>query len=249
MEISEFKNKLEEICALAIENDKVISVEKLREILEGIDLDKGQLVRLLQYLTQQGISVEGAEVGSDKTESEIPLEEKHIVPLTPEEQEYLKVYKQQLVAFTPNEKTLEELFAQLFEGNENAKMELAGRYFASAADLAVELNCEEIFLADLIQEANVSLLTALDSGKERPLDEEKLFSQIRKGIEYAVHQQEQRKFEDDCLVAKVQKLETAVRELTEDEEEENKFTVNELAIILDMDVEEIQDILRLTGDN
>lgn len=249
MEISEFKNKLEEICALAIENDKVISVEKLREILEGIDLDKGQLVRLLQYLTQQGISVEGAEVGSDKTESEIPLEEKHIVPLTPEEQEYLKVYKQQLAAFTPNEKTLEELFAQLFEGNENAKMELAGRYFASAADLAVELNCEEIFLADLIQEANVSLLTALDSGKERPLDEEKLFSQIRKGIEYAVHQQEQRKFEDDCLVAKVQKLETAVRELTEDEEEENKFTVNELAIILDMDVEEIQDILRLTGDN
>lgn len=249
MEISEFKNKLEEICALAIENDKVISVEKLREILEGIDLDKGQLVRLLQYLTQQGISVEGAEVGSDKTESEISLEEKHIVPLTPEEQEYLKVYKQQLAAFTPNEKTLEELFTQLFEGNENAKMELAGRYFASAADLAVELNCEEIFLADLIQEANVSLLTALDSGKERPLDEEKLFSQIRKGIEYAVHQQEQRKFEDDCLVAKVQKLETAVRELTEDEEEENKFTVNELAIILDMDVEEIQDILRLTGDN
>ena len=59
-----------------------------------------------------------------------------------------------------------------------------------------------------------------------------------------------RKFEDDYLVAKVEKLEAAVRELTEDEEDESsKFSVEELAIILDMDEEEIRDVLRLTGDD
>ena len=59
-----------------------------------------------------------------------------------------------------------------------------------------------------------------------------------------------RKFEDDYLVAKVEKLEAAVRELTEDEDEESsKFSVEELAIILDMDEEEIRDVLRLTGDD
>ena len=59
-----------------------------------------------------------------------------------------------------------------------------------------------------------------------------------------------RKFEDDCLVAKVENLESAVRELTEDEDgEEPQFSVEELAIILDMDVEEIRGVLRLTGDD
>ena len=54
----------------------------------------------------------------------------------------------------------------------------------------------------------------------------------------------------DYLVAKVEKLEAAVRELTEDEEDESsKFSVEELAIILDMDEEEIRDVLRLTGDD
>ena len=67
------------------------------------------------------------------------------------------------------------------------------------------------------------------------------------GIRHAIEEQTQRKFEDDYLVAKVEKLEAAVRELTEDES--SKFSVEELAIILDMDEEEIRDVLRLTGDD
>ena len=38
---------------------------------------------------------------------------------------------------------------------------------------------------------------------------------------HAIEEQTQRKFEDDYLVAKVEKLEAAVRELTEDEEDES----------------------------
>ena len=47
----------------------------------------------------------------------------------------------------------------------------------------------------------------------------------------------------------MEKLESAVRELSDDEDEEIKFSINELAIILDMEVDEIRDILRLTGDD
>ena len=55
---------------------------------------------------------------------------------------------------------------------------------------------------------------------------------------------------DVSLVAKVEKLDNAIRELTEDEEDgELKFSVGELAVILDMDAEEIRDVLRLTGDD
>ena len=44
------------------------------------------------------------------------------------------------------------------------------------------------------------------------------------------------------------KLENAVKELTDDDGE-NRFTIDELAVILDMNVDEIRDILRLTGDD
>ena len=109
------------------------------------------------------------------------------------------------------------------------------------------MNCEEIFIADLIQEANISLLMALGEEEPEEKDEKWLLGRIRCGIRHAIEEQTQRKFEDDYLVAKVEKLEAAVRELTEDES--SKFSVEELAIILDMDEEEIRDVLRLTGDD
>ena len=112
------------------------------------------------------------------------------------------------------------------------------------------MNCEEIFIADLIQEANISLLMALGEEEAARKDENWLLGRIRAGIRNAIEEQTQRKFEDDYLVAKVEKLESAVRELTEgDDDESAKFSIEELAIILDMDVEEIRDVLRLTGDD
>ncbi len=39
-----------------------------------------------------------------------------------------------------------------------------------------------------------------------------------------------------------------MKDLTDDDGE-NRFTIDELAVILDMNVDEIRDILRLTGDD
>ena len=39
-----------------------------------------------------------------------------------------------------------------------------------------------------------------------------------------------------------------MKDLTDDDGE-NRFTIDELAVILDMNVDEILDILRLTGDD
>ena len=148
------------------------------------------------------------------------------------------------------ERSAEELFELLSKGDALAQAELSQKYLRAAAEMAVEMNCEEIFIADLIQEANISLLMALGEEEPEEKDEKWLLGRIRCGIRHAIEEQTQRKFEDDYLVAKVEKLEAAVRELTEDEEDESsKFSVEELAIILDMDEEEIRDVLRLTGDD
>ena len=112
------------------------------------------------------------------------------------------------------------------------------------------MNCEEIFLADLIQEANISLLDALGQPEPALKDDAWLRREIRRGIAGVIEEQTEQKLHDDSLVARVEKLDNAIRELSEDEEDgQTKFSVNELAIILDMDVEEMKDVLRLTGDD
>lgn len=90
--------------------------------------------------------------------------------------------------------------------------------------MAAELNCEEIFLADLIQEANVSLLMALDEENDHKV-KNGFWEESSAGILRAIEEQTQKKFEDDYLVAKVEKLEAAVRELTEDDEDEKLNSV------------------------
>ena len=250
MDIQKFQQKLTEVCELGEKNGKVLKPEQIKECFGELDLDKSQLIKILQYLKLKGISIEGAEEisATSQTGPEEVSEEK--VPLTAEEEAYLKEYLEGLEEQEQGERSVEELFELLSKGDALAQAELSQKYLRAAAEMAVEMNCEEIFIADLIQEANISLLMALGEEEPEEKDEKWLLGRIRCGIRHAIEEQRQRKFEDYYLVAKVEKLEAAVRELTEDEEDESsKFSVEELAIILDMDEEEIRDVLRLTGDD
>ena len=236
MDIQKFQQKLTEVCELGEKNGKVLKPEQIKECFGELDLDKSQLIKILQYLKLKGISIEGAEAiaaAPQEEKEDTSEQEEKKVALTPEEEAYLKEYLEGLNEQEQGERSTEELFALLSQGDAMAQAELSQKYLRTAAEMAVEMNCEEIFIADLIQEANIWLL-----------------GRIRAGIRNAIEEQTQRKFEDDYLVAKVEKLESAVRELTEDEDDENsKFSIEELAIILDMDEEEIRDVLRLTGDD
>lgn len=249
MDVIEFQNKLESLCAAAKERNNVLRKEQIREHFQDMGLEKSQLLKVLQYLSGKGITIEGVEAaqaaGSDEEET---AEEK--IPLTAEEKAYLKEYKDSLSKRIPAKEELEAWFQALAEGEESARGELIQAYLPVAADIAVDLNCSEIYLADLIQEANLGLLAALELDTSLKKDDLWLKKEIRRSVAAAVREQTDRKIQDDCLVAKVQNLETAIRELTEDEEDsESKFSIDELAVILDMDVEEIRDVLRLTGDD
>lgn len=246
MDVREFQEKLKKLQTLAKEQGNVLQADQIREEFAESSLKHEQLAGVLKYLTGQGTAIEGAGMESS-AEAEKKVREQ--IPLTPEEEEYLKEYMEGL----PDEETFpasEELFGRLAEGNGDAVQILAAKYMKAAAELAVELNVEEIFLADLIQEANVSLVQALGMAGAQMRDEGWLKEEVKKGIIKACEEQSRRKFEDDSLVARVEKLENAVRELSEDEEDgESAFSIGELAVILDMDVEKIRDTLRLTGDD
>ena len=243
MNVQEFQNKLKEVQELAKEHDNTLKAAEIRQVFDGCDLDKSQLLGVLKYLTSQGILIEGLETaGEDAKEPE-----RKKIPLTAEEEAYLRGYLEELPELPEINK--EVLFTDLSEGQQDAMQTLTSYYMKTAADLAVEMNIEEMQLADLIQEANLCLIQALGNAGTERRDEQWLLDEVRKGIQLVIEEQTQRKFEDDSLVARVEKLESAVRELNDGEDEKNAFTIDELAIILDMKVDEIRDILRLTGDD
>ena len=251
MDVVQFQEKLREICELGKQNRNMLTHEQIREHFAGTDLETSQMLKVLQYLKLQGIMIEGdtAPVETEEGGETEPESKGTSTPLTSEEEAYLKDY----LAEVSNGKEvspemLHTLFENLADGDAIAEAALTSIYLPVAANMAADMNCTEIQLADLIQEANVVLLTALSDPETERKDDAWLRLQLRKGIIAAIEEQTQQKFQDDCLVTKVEKLESAVKDLTDDDGE-NRFTIDELAVILDMNVDEIRDILRLTGDD
>ena len=246
MDVIQFQEKLRNICELGKQNGNMLTHEQIREHFASTDLETSQMLKVLQYLKLQGIMIEGdtAPVETEEVGETEPESKGTSTPLTSEEEAYLKDY---LAEVSNGKEVSPEMLHTLF-GDAIAEAALTSIYLPVAANMAADMNCTEIQLADLIQEANVVLLTALSDPETERKDDAWLRLQLRKGIIAAIEEQTQQKFQDDCLVTKVEKLESAVKDLTDDDGE-NRFTIDELAVILDMNVDEIRDILRLTGDD
>lgn len=245
MDVKEFQKKLVSLMALAIENQKRIAWGQVEEFFQEDSLDEDQLQMICQYLKSQGVMVEGIEEGQKEDLQEL---REQADPLSGEEEEYYREYMESLIF--PEEKAEERdvLWSRASQKDPSAIQRLTELYLPKVAELCKAKHQKNLFIGDMIQEVNIRLLSALGNGE--CLNESDVFQVIREGIDTALKNKDQENFQDDCLVAKVRSLESAVKELTEDDEEEGKkFSIEELSIILDMDVEEIRDVLRLTGDD
>lgn len=272
MDVETFQKKLVELRALAAGNGNRLNGEQVKAFFAGLDLNKEQLLHIFKYLKIQGITIDGISFaqendadknkeaqtdaensGTADAQSDNRQTAEEILTLGEAESTYLQEYLDSLETAVFDAGKAEQLFEQLAKENtetaETTKKELTKLYLPAAAQIAASLWKPELFLADLIQEANVYLLIALGSREPQQKNDAWLRSEIRSGLRLFIEEQKQQNFEDECLVARVQNLESAVKDLSEGEDgEESKFSVNELAIILDMEVEEIEDVLRLTGD-
>lgn len=168
--------------------------------------------------------------------------------LTPEEAEYLEEYENTLKNIPPEKSGEREvLFQKALKKDEAAKKRLAELYMAEVVNTARELRHEEIFIGDMIAEGNIGLLTAMETLYEAEDFHAFLCGEIRNAILFMVEQQTDQKQRDNILVEKVRDLETKIKELLDDDDV--KYSVEELAAFLDMEVDEIQAVLHLTGDD
>lgn len=256
MEMKEFQQKLMELLVKAENQDKNLKNEEILEIFGMNQLSADQLQSLYEYLRIQGIRIEGmelkkmdisADLEPEKDEKEAEERETQLVPLEMEDEECLKEYRSYLeVILEEKEGERAQLLASYAAGDGSATERLAQLYLPFLMDTARKMYRKGIYIGDLIQEGNMSLLTApLEEMPERQADQW-MKEQIKKGMEIWLEEQIDQKLRDDSMVEKVRKLEAAIRELSDDENE--KFTIEELSAYLDMDEEEIRAVLSLTGE-
>ena len=233
-DISLYRDRIESLCTLAGSQNMKLRPEQVREAFEDCKVDSGCMPAILRYLYERGIQLETMitpdNVQEDQSSSGalFPPGSGTSLPLTEQDRKYLEEYVAGLYAF-----------------ESEGKSPLIP-YMEKAVRIAAEMNCSELPLADLIQEANLAVLTMSEQKDFYGEDPELFCGRIREALDSVIRSAGKVKSEDNILVDKVTRFEQAVREINESGGE--KFSIAELAVLLEMDVEEIKDILRLTGD-
>ena len=238
-----FLEKLSGLLALAKGRESRITIEEVKAYFSEDALTEEQMELVFDYLLAQKISVIGY------VKMDIGEEEKE-VEYTEEEKAYLKEYEMDLQAIsqaTPEE--LEELYRQAMDGEEVAKNRLVEVYLKEVVEIAKQMYEPEVFLGDLIQEGNLGLVLGVEmltSVQTVAQARDIITRQIRQSIQMLLEEQNELNSRDKKMVEKVQALDEAITALTE--ELGRKVTIDELAIYMGMEIEEIEDILKLTGE-
>lgn len=234
-----FQKSLRELLAFAKEQGQRITGEQAEKFFQEQNLTEEQRAMVFRYLELEQIDVSGA--GKQKRE------EREAFPLSAEEEHFLKRYLEELPV--PEELTGEEkekLFRSAAAGNTLAKSRLVEYYMPKLPEIARGLHDQNVFFGDLVQEGNVSLLLALEHMDEDGTEQD-LLEEVREGMEAILESRQTQKQQDEAVVNKVNRLKDAIEELSDGEKMD--FSVAELSAYLDMTVEEIEDILRLTGED
>lgn len=237
----EFREKLGGILQKAQEKAQVLSVSEVEEYFAEDGLSREQLELICDYLLSQKVTVKGyIKQGGTVTEKEEQPEECY----TEEEKRYLARYMEEIHMIKEEEEgERQKLFEASAAGDALARARLIELYLESVVETAKELYHKEVFLGDLIQEGNVSLMLALDELASAEEAHEKIMDEVRRGMQMLIEEQTEVKRRDHTLLEKYTDLEDNIKKLKE--ETGRDVTIEELSAFLDMPEEEIHDILNL----
>ncbi len=239
MDRAEFLKKLGDLVEKAKKQESQITIEEVKVFFEKEELTEEQMDLVFDYLLSQKIVVKGyLKINED-------VEEK--ISLTADEEAYLEEYLEDLNAFKPEiDGERQALFAELANGNHNVRDRLIEIYLKEIVDIAKEMYHEAIFIGDMIQEGTVALIMGLELIQSAEGAHESMVEQIKAGMQALIEEQTELSNRDKKMVEKVNLLDESITNLTE--ELGRKVSIDELAVYMGMDEEEILDILKLTGE-
>lgn len=241
-EQTKFRTALAALSANAEQKGNVLSQEDMEEFFHDMGLVEEQYGPVYAYLASRRIRVEGVLV---------PWKASEEIPYTEEEQEFLRQYRKDMKYIKGQpEEVLGRLFEQAAEGETEAKRLLTEHYMKLVLEVAEEYAHQGLLVQDLIQEGNLGLMLGVDTlglAEEGMEPETYLLQEIRRSIRTAVLEQEGEKSTGEQVAEKLNKLADSITELTEDMGRD--VTPEELSVYLDMPIEEIEDLLRIAGEN
>lgn len=214
-----FQGKLSGILAMAEENGGRLSVEETEKYFEDDHLSEEQLELVFDYLLSQKIVIPGYE-----RRPGCIREEERADDLNEEERRYLEEYRRQI--------------AEMKE--DSGEDGLAGR-LAFVVEEALKMHRQEVFLGDLIQEGNAALVEAMASGDEASAED-----LVRGAMRALLETQIEVKKRDRRMVSQVEQLDAAIQSMSK--ELGRKVDVEEVAAKMGISEEQIEDILKLAGE-
>jgi RNA polymerase primary sigma factor len=232
-----FREMLSEIKEAAGASNDVISKEEIREILGNLPLEEEHFQLIYSYLAEQNIRV--VETKEEVQEASVG-----------DEQQSLSIYIDEVLGL--NEELTEDeqqIMHLAMQGDETARQHLIESYLPMICEIASGYEGTEVTAEDLIQEGNLGLLTAMEviGRLESPAAcRAHIINSINKAMEEAIGSSRETQKKDEGIVKRVNHLNEAVQNLERDLE--HKVSAEELSAYLEMPLEEIRDILRMSGD-
>lgn len=235
-----FREMLSEIQAAADASGGVITQEQVRELLSGMPLEEEHFQLIYSYLVGQNIRVIGS--GAEAETEELPDEA--------ETGRSLSIYLDELTMLEDEMLQDErDLFEKVLSGDRKAREHLIESYLPQVCEMAGEYEGQGLLAEDLIQEGNLGLLTALETlgDYDSPAAcRAHILNTVSKAMQDAIRDGEEGRKLDEGIVSRVNHLREAVENLEEDLE--HKVTAEELSAYLEMPLSEIDDLLRMSGD-
>ncbi len=238
-EKAEFLKKLNGLVETAKKQGGSITIEEVQNYFSQEALTEEQTELVFDYLLSQKIGVKGY--------VKLEAEAENKIELTEEEKAYLEEYVRDLTAFEAmDESAKKELAQKVLDGDEMAKSHLIEVYLQDVVEMAKSLKQQDVFLGDLIQEGNMGLVIGVEAITDAASAHEVILTQIKQSMQIFLEEYEEVSNRDKKMVEKVNMLDEAITNLTEDLG--RKVTIDELALYMGMEIDEIEDILKLTGE-
>lgn len=244
---AEFLNKLNGLVALAKAQGNQIAIDEVKLYFAEAELKEEQMELVFDYLLSQKVVVKGYFKMPKEENSGAEELIQGRARYSEEERIYLAEYEEDLKAFSESDAEEEqEIYRKILQGDPRAKQRLTEIYLSKVVVIAEEMYQPGIFLGDLIQEGNLGLVLGMDMLTEDDDIEKILTEQIRQSMQIFIEESSELQSRDKKMVEQVQLLDESITKLTEDLG--RKVTIDELSLYMGMTEDEINDILRLTGE-
>lgn len=232
-----FASRLEAVRKTAKEQGNCISEDQIREAFADMNFDDEQFQMVFEYLKNQKIGI-GEPVNPDDY-------------LTSEEISYLDSYLESLSMLESySEGVKEAITLSAMAGDSDAKSKLIEIFLPQVVDVARLYAGQGVLLEDLIGEGNVALTIAVEmlSTAENVAEAHGLIgSMIMESMENYIDETASEKEKGEKTAERVNDVAEQARELAESLG--RKVTIQELADETGMTIYDIEEVVRISGDN